>query len=194
MQVRTERRQPLDLGGVAERDHRLGGERLEPLQRLAGALAERLGDVLGEAYHPAVGHLGMEAEAVRRGRRHQDGGRRGERQARRLEGHLAAAALNQKNLEQIAMPVRADQPVVRRGARRDGFDMDEVERLIVRRIAIKMKQRQRRHRGHGARIGEWPDFGNRRGGRTAPLVDKVDKRRPRRTGEASLDRSTIEFN
>jgi hypothetical protein len=37
--------------------------------------------------------------------------------------------------------MRADRPVVDRRARRNGFDMDEVERLIVRRIAVQMEQR-----------------------------------------------------
>jgi hypothetical protein len=58
----------------------------------------------------------MKAKTVRRRRRHQDCRRRGKVQARRFEGHLAAAAFDQQNLKQIAVPVRADQPVVRRGA------------------------------------------------------------------------------
>ena len=37
--------------------------------------------------------------------------------------------------------------------RRDGFDMDEVERLIVRRIAVEMKQRER-GRAHDETIGQ----------------------------------------
>ena len=76
-------------------------------------------------------------------RRHQDGARRGEGERGGLEGHLAAAALDQQDLEQVAMAVGADRPVVHRGARGDGLDMDEVERLIVRRIAVEMKQRER---------------------------------------------------
>jgi hypothetical protein len=68
--------------------------------------------------------------------------------ARRLESHLAAAALNEQDLKQIAMPVRPDQPLVRRGARGNGLDVDEVECLIVRRIAVEMKQRKCRSRGH----------------------------------------------
>src|SRR5665213_2553616 len=44
--------------------------------------------------------------------------------------------------------------------------MNEIERLIVRRIAIEMKQRQRRHRGHAARIGDRECLRNvARGGR-----------------------------
>src|SRR5438045_8621207 len=42
------------------------------------------------------------------------------------------------------MAVRADGPVVNRRARSDPFNMNEVERLIVRRIAVKMEKRQRR--------------------------------------------------
>ena len=71
-----------------------------------------------------------------------------------LERHLAAALLDQQDLKQVAMPVRADQPVVHRRARGNRLDMDEIERLIVRWIAVQMKQRQCRHRGHGARIGQ----------------------------------------
>ena len=58
-----------------------------------------------------------------------------------FERHFAAALLDQQDLEQIAMTVGADDPVVHGRARRDGFDMDEIERLIVRRIAVEMKQR-----------------------------------------------------
>ena len=47
-----------------------------------------------------------------------------------------------------------------RGARGDGLDMNEVERLVVRRIAVEMKQRQRR-RGHGARSISEPAGGER---------------------------------
>src|SRR5262249_54376278 len=43
---------------------------------------------------------------------------------------------------QVAMAVRANRPVVDRGARGDGLDMDEVEGLIVRRIAIEVEQRE----------------------------------------------------
>ena len=60
-----------------------------------------------------------------------------------LERHLAAAALDQQDLEQVAMAVRADGPVVDRRARRDRLDVNEVERLIVRRIAVEMEQRKR---------------------------------------------------
>jgi hypothetical protein len=74
-----------------------------------------------------------------------------QRQPRRIERHFTAAALDQKDLKQIAVPMRADGPVVDRRARGDGFNMDEIERLFVRRIAVKMKQRQRT--GHDWSIG-----------------------------------------
>ena len=119
------------------------GEHTQPRQRFAGAIGKREGGVLGEGHDPAIGGARLETEAVRDRRRHQDGGRRGERQLRRFVGHLAAAALDQENLKQIAVPMRADGPVVNRGARGDRFDMNEIERLIVRRIAVKMKQGQR---------------------------------------------------
>ena len=119
------------------------GERAQPRQRLAGAVGERAGGIFGEADHPAVGDVRLEAKAVRDRRRNENRGRRGKRQLRRIERHLAAAALDQQDLKQVAMAVGADGPVVDRRARRDGFDVNEVERLIVRRIAVKMKQRQR---------------------------------------------------
>ena len=50
--------------------------------------------------------------------------------------------LDQQDLEQVAVTVGADGPVVNRGTRRDRLDMNEVERLIVRRIAVEMKQRE----------------------------------------------------
>src|SRR4029079_1572685 len=73
-----------------------------------------------------------------------DGARRLERDAGRLEGHLAAAASDQQDLEQVAVTVGADSPVVNRGARRDRLDVNEVEGLIVRRGAVGMKQWERR--------------------------------------------------
>ncbi len=72
-------------------------------------------------------------------------------ESRRVERHLAAAALDQQNLKQIAMAMRADGPVVDRRARGNGFNVNEIERLIVRRIAVQMKQRQRG--GHDGSIG-----------------------------------------
>src|ERR1700719_4047454 len=36
----------------------------------------------------------------------------------------------------------ADRPVVNGGTRRDRFDVDEIERLLIRRIAVEMEQRQ----------------------------------------------------
>jgi cytidylate kinase len=57
-----------------------------------------------------------------------------------LEGHLAAAASDQQDLEQVAVTMSADGPVVNRGARRDRLDMNEVKGLIVRRVAVEMKQ------------------------------------------------------
>ncbi len=138
----------LASAGAGERHHRIGRHRLEPRQRFARLVAERVGDVLGEAHHPAVGDLRRKAKTMRGGGRHQDRRRRRKRHGRGLEIHLAAALLDQQDLEQVAVAVRADRPVVHRGARGDGFDMDEVERGIVRRIAVKMKQRER-GRCHG---------------------------------------------
>jgi hypothetical protein len=77
------------------------------------------------------------------GGRHQDSGRRGKRQLRRFVGHFATALLDQKNLKQIAVAMGTNGPVVNRRARRYRLDVNEVERLIVRRIAVKVKQGQR---------------------------------------------------
>ena len=94
--------------------------------------------------------FGCEAKTVRHCRRNEDRGRRGERQLRRLVDHFAAAALDQKDLKQIAMPMRANGPVVDRGSRGNGFNVNEIERLIVRRIAVEVEQGQRG--GHAASI------------------------------------------
>ena len=72
---------------------------------------------------------------------------------RGFERHLAAAAFDQQDLEQVAVAMRADGPVVNGRARRDRLDMNEVERLIVRRIAVEMEQRQRGC-GHAQIIGQ----------------------------------------
>ena len=125
---------------LAERHDRFGGERLEARKRFAAPIAHGLRHILGEGHHPTVGDGGLEAEAVRDGRRHQDGAWRLEGDAGRFEGHLAAAASDQQDLEQVAVAMGPDRPVVNRGTRRDGLDMNEVEGLIVRRIAVEMKQ------------------------------------------------------
>jgi hypothetical protein len=80
---------------------------------------------------------------MRDGRRHQDGAWRLEGDAGGLEGHLAAAAPDQEDLEQVAVTMGPDRPVVNRGPRCDGLDMNEVEGLVVRRIAVEMKQWER---------------------------------------------------
>ncbi len=74
-------------------------------------------------------------------RRHQDRDRRRERHFRSFECQLAGAAFDQENLKQISMPVRANGPIVNRGARGDGLDMNKIECLIVRRIPVEMEQR-----------------------------------------------------
>ena len=153
VEIGAERGETLSLVRIGERHHRIGRYRLEPRQRFARLVAECIGDVLGEAHHPAVGDLRGEAKTVRGGGRHQDRRRRRKRHGRRLEIHLAATLLDQQDLEQVAVTMRTDRPVVHRGARGDSFDMDEVERAIVRRIAVKMKQRERR-RCHCVSIGE----------------------------------------
>ena len=70
----------------------------------------------------------------------------------RFENHLAAALLDQQDLKKIAVAMRENGPIVNRRARRDGLDVDEVECLIVRRIAVEMKQRQCGDRAHCPRI------------------------------------------
>src|SRR5690348_7946977 len=76
--------------------------------------------------------------------RNENGRGCGESELRNIEGHLAAAALDQQDLKQIAMAMCANGPIVHRRARCNPLDVNEVERLIVRRIAVKVEQRQRR--------------------------------------------------
>ena len=52
VQFGREPQQPIALG-LAERHDRIGRERLEARERLAAAVAHRLGDVLGEASSPS---------------------------------------------------------------------------------------------------------------------------------------------
>ena len=113
-----------------------------------------VGNIFREAYHPSLGDLRREAESVRGAGRHQDGGRRGERHGQRLVAHLAAARFDQQQLEQVAVAVRTDRPVVDRRTRSDGLDMDEVECGIVRRVAVQMKQRKCGGRHGGQSICE----------------------------------------
>src|SRR5262249_6562480 len=68
---------------------------------------------------------------------------------------LAATALDQDNLKQIAMTVGANGPIMNGRARGDPLDVNEIKCLIVRRIAVEMEQRQRRGAvlaGHGPSI------------------------------------------
>jgi hypothetical protein len=53
-------------------------------------------------------------------------------------------------LKQVPVPVRADRPVMDRRTRRYGFGVHEIERLIVRRIAVKMEQWKSRDPRHAA--------------------------------------------
>ena len=149
VELAAQPRKPPELGGAGKRHHRIGRERLEPRERRAGLRAER--HVLGEAHHPPVRYLRAESEAVGDGRRHQDRRGRLERQNRRLVHHLAAAALDHQDLAQVAVAVGEDRPRVERGARADGLHVDEIERLVVRRVAVEVKQRQRRRGRHGIR-------------------------------------------
>jgi hypothetical protein len=48
------------------------------------------------------------------------------------------------------MTMCPDSPVVNGRTRRDRFNVDEIERLIVRRIAVEMKKRQGRALSHAA--------------------------------------------
>ena len=52
-----------------------------------------------ELEHPTRGDVRVEAKAVGDRRRNEDRGGRGERQLRRFERHVAAAALDQQNLK-----------------------------------------------------------------------------------------------
>ena len=80
---------------LAERHHRLGCEPFEACERFAAAIAHRLGNVLGERHHPAVGERRAETKPVRDGRRHENRAWRVEGNRGGFEGHFAAAALDQ---------------------------------------------------------------------------------------------------
>src|SRR5262249_61206025 len=83
-----------------------------------------------------------------------------------IERHVAAAALDQQDLKQVAMAMGANGPIVHRRARCNPLDVNEVERLIVRRIAVKMEQRQRPVlANHAASI-------SRSRGRRSPIAQK----------------------
>src|SRR5258708_14944335 len=100
---------------------------------------------------------------MRDGGRYDDGGRRLESDHLGLERHLAAAAGDQQDLKQIAMAMRPDRPVVDGGARRDGFDVNEVERLIVRRIAVEVEQGQGGASRHGRSVAHFGGRAPKRG-------------------------------
>ncbi len=72
-------------------------------------------------------------------RGHKDGARRLDGNAGCIKSHLAAALLDQENLEKIAMPMGPDRPVVDRRTRCNRLDVNEIGGLIIRRIAIKVK-------------------------------------------------------
>src|SRR5215469_2552358 len=154
IKISAQRQQSRALFGAMERDDRIGRQCLEPAESRPGAFAQCLSDILAKADNPSGSHLRQEAKSVGHGRGYQNGRRRGERTNRRLMHHLAAPALDRKDLEKIAMAVRLNRPVVQRGARRNGLDVDEIESLVVRRIAVKMKEREGRSRTHRRSIGE----------------------------------------
>jgi hypothetical protein len=130
----------------------MGGQGAQSRQCLTGAIGERDGGVLGEGQDPSLGDLRLKMESVSDRRRNEYGRGRGERQTRSFERHFTAAAFNHENLEQIAMSVCANGPVVDRRPGRDRLDMNKIERLVVRRIAVEVEERERR--GHGESISQ----------------------------------------
>src|SRR5580658_8533506 len=104
------------------------GQRPQARHRLAGAVGKPAGSVFAKAYGPTVSDAWLEAEAVRDGGWNENRGRRTKRQPGEIECHLAAAAFDQQDLKQVSMAVGADGPVVNRRARRDSFDVNEIER------------------------------------------------------------------
>src|ERR1700691_2685020 len=175
-QFLAERRQPRALALVADGNDGLRGEHPQTRKCLAAAIARRPDCVFGEAHHPAVGCFRLEAKSMRGRGGNENGSGRGTRQLRQVERHLAAAAFDQQDLKQVAMAVRMDRPAVDRRARRDGFHVNKIERGIVRRIAVKMKQRERAGRArtdHGTSISRSGDGRSR----CASLHDAVHKKR-----------------
>ncbi len=132
MQLRAKLGHAPALFRRGQRHHRIGRQRPQPRPGGVGLVAQSGGNIVGEAHHPAIGRLRLEAEAMGNGRGNQDGGRRGEGNGRGLEGHFAPAPGHEQYLRQIAVPVRADHPIMDRGARGDRFDVDKVECLIIR--------------------------------------------------------------
>ena len=61
------------------------GERPQPGNRFPRAVAERASRIQGEAQHPTLGDVGIEAETVGNRRRNEDGGGRCDRQLRGFE-------------------------------------------------------------------------------------------------------------
>src|SRR5262249_17914306 len=91
------------------------------------------------------------------------------------------------DLKQVAMAVRADGPVVNRRARDDGLDMNEIERLVVRRIAVEMEQRQRSG-GHAKIIGQTDDRENASAPWRCRRTHQIQiAQRPRRIDGAATD-------
>ena len=102
---------------LTERHHRMRRKRAQTRDRLAGVVAQRMRHVLGEAYDPAFGSVWLEPIAMRDSGRCEQRARRLERQECGLVGHVAAAAGDHQDLEQIAVAVRADGPIMDRRAR-----------------------------------------------------------------------------
>src|SRR4029078_5121819 len=76
--------------------------------------------------------------------RHQNDCRGRKTRRRGFKAHLTAALLDQQDLKEISVTMSANGPIMNRRARRDRFNMDEIENGIVRRIAVEMKSRQSR--------------------------------------------------
>ena len=96
--LREQSRQACTLRFVTNRNDRLFSKRAEARKRFSGAFGKRKGGVLSEGQHPTVRDLRLEAECVGDRGWDKDSGWRGEFQPRRFKIHLAATALDQKNL------------------------------------------------------------------------------------------------
>src|SRR5215467_13613897 len=116
---------------MRQRQQRLARNALEPRQRFARLVAERVGYFFSEAHDPTVSNFRIELKTMRDRCRHEYYRCCCKAGGRCLKTEFTAAFFDQQDLEQIAVAMRPDCPVMDRGARGNGLDMDKVKYGIV---------------------------------------------------------------
>ena len=137
------------VGGLAQQHEARIADAIQQPFVIFGTPAQPYGGVLPHGRSrllATAARRGAAAPPLRDRRRHQDGARRRKRNAGSFVRHRAAAPLDQQNLEQVAMAMRQDHPVVDHGSRSDRVDMNEINRLF-RRLVVETQERKRRS-GH----------------------------------------------